>query len=203
MLTVGRCSALGTDGEKALMDAFKHEFRFAQHMTCFNHVRRNVKDMLCDCNVPTSLRDDILDAVFGKKVGSVYTEGLVDATDTADFEEKLDKLVDSWRDAPLPSTANIERFITWFLAHKAPVVRNSMLRSVREECGLGSPPGPFTTNACETANSMLKNEVKRSEMFKFLNKLTSLIQEQEREVERALIGRGKYELRPQYALLCA
>ena len=52
----------------------------------------------------------------------------------------------------------------------------------------------------ETANSMLKNQAnyKRSEMFEFLQKLKQLISEQEREIERALIGRGKYELRPQY-----
>ncbi len=37
---------VGTDGEQALIDAFKHEFGFAQHLTCFNHVRRNVKDKL-------------------------------------------------------------------------------------------------------------------------------------------------------------
>lgn len=45
-----------------------------------------------------------------------------------------------------------------------------------------------------------KNEVsyKRSDMINFLQKLSNLILGQEREVERATIGRGKYELRPQY-----
>lgn len=64
-----------------------------------------------------------------------------------------------------------------------------MLCSTREECGLGSPPTTFTTNACETANSMLKNQAhyKRSEMFEFLQKLKQLVSEQEREIERALI----------------
>ena len=75
-----------------------------------------------------------------------------------------------------------------------------MLSTIREECGLGSPPVPFTTNACETANSMLKNHTnyKKSEIFEFLQKLKELIVEQEREIERAIVGRGKYELRPQY-----
>lgn len=36
----------GTDGEKALIDAFSHEFRLAIHLTCSIHVRRNVKDQL-------------------------------------------------------------------------------------------------------------------------------------------------------------
>lgn len=50
-----------------------------------------------------------------------------------------------------------------------------MLKTVREECGLGSPPDPFTTNASETANSILKNRVdcKRSELPEFLQKLNN------------------------------
>ena len=203
---IGQCRqlegvrAIGTDGEQALIDAFKHEFGFAQHMTCFIHVRRNVKDKLRECNIPTQLSTDILDDIFGKKVGSVYIEGLVDAQDSYAFQEKVKRLVERLQDASLPSQADMERFVTWFQNHKAPVLQDSMLRSVREECGLGSPPSQFTTNACETANSMLKNEVnyKRSDMINFLQKLNNLICEQEREVERAVIGRGKYELRPQY-----
>ena len=35
-------------------------------------------------------------------------------------------------------------------------------------------------------------------MMNFLQMLNNLICEQECEVERAVIGRGKYELRPQY-----
>ena len=203
---IGQCRqlegvrALGTDGELTLIDAFKHEFGFAQHMTCFIHVRRNVKDKLRECNIPTQLSTNILDDIFGKKLGSVYIEGLVDAQDSSDFQEKVARLIEKWQDIALPSSGNMERFITWFQNCKAPVIRDSMLRSVREECGLGSPPSQFTTNACETANSMLKNQVnyKRSDMINFLRKLNELISEQEREIERAIIGRGKYELRPQY-----
>ena len=60
---VGQCRqlqgvrAVGTDGEQVFSDAFEHEFGFAQHMTCFLHVQRNVKDMLdkCSISVLTSL----------------------------------------------------------------------------------------------------------------------------------------------------
>lgn len=100
----------------------------------------------------------------------------------------------------MPSSADLEQLISWFLTHKSPVIHDSMLCSVQEECGLGSPPSHFTTNACKTANSMLKNEVhhKRSDMSTFLDKVSNLVHKQEHEVERAIIGRRKYELRPQY-----
>ena len=69
---------LGTDG---LLDAFKHEFGLAQHLTCSIHVRRNVKDKLRECTVPSQFSVEILD-VFGKKLG---TEGLTDAEDADDL----------------------------------------------------------------------------------------------------------------------
>lgn len=202
---IGQCSqlefvrAVGTDGEKALIDAFKHEFGFAQHLTCFIHVRRNIKNKLHECDIPSQLSIEILDDVFGKTVGTTRVEGLVDACSETDFQERLDELAKKWQYATLPSSANIDSFLSWFQT-KSVIIKDTMLSTVREECGLGCPPVPFTTNACETANFMLKNHTnyKKSEIFEFLQKLKELIIKQEREIERAIFGRGKYELRPQY-----
>ena len=161
---------MGTDGEQPLIDAFMHEFGFAQHLTCFIHVRRNVKERLHVCNVPTLHSTEILDDIFGRKLGTVYIEGLVDACDTIDLDSKVEKAVSKWRSFDHPSTTDLEGFVSWFQTCKVPVIRDSMLKTVREECGLGSPPDLFTTNASETANSILKNRVdyKRSELPEFL-----------------------------------
>ncbi len=56
----------------------------------------NVKDMLQECNIHTQLSTEIMDGIFGKKQGSVYVEGLVDAQDMSDFQEKVERLVESW-----------------------------------------------------------------------------------------------------------
>ena len=40
----------GTDDEKALMDAFSHEFSYALHLTCFNHCQQNIKRKLHQYN---------------------------------------------------------------------------------------------------------------------------------------------------------
>ena len=71
-----------------------------------------------------------------------------------------------------------------------------MLQSTRRDAGLGDPPEPFTTNASESMNALLKNKVeyKRSE----LPELKEAINEQDREVERAVINRGKYKLLPEF-----
>ena len=49
-------------------------------------------------------------------------------------------------------------------------------------------------------NALLKNKVeyKRSELPEFLEKLKEAINEQDREVERAVINRGKYKLLPEF-----
>ena len=86
----------------------------------------------------------------------------------------------------------------WFKRYKCDVITNSLLRPVREQAGLGCPPVPFTTNASESVNVLLKNKVdyKRSELPEFLKKLKEVINEQDEELSRAVIGKGKYEIRP-------
>ena len=71
----------------------------------------------------------------------------------------------------------------WFLQHKAHIMKPTMIKSIREEAGLGTPPKPFTTNASETINSVIKAHVsyKPSQLMKFVEKLKELVDEQERE----------------------
>ena len=40
-----------------------------------------MKDKLAECNIAVDLSQKILDNVFGKKLGSVFVEGIVDASD--------------------------------------------------------------------------------------------------------------------------
>ena len=71
-----------------------------------------------------------------------------------------------------------------------------MLRSVRQECGLGCPPEPFITNSSESVNAVLKRKVnyKKSELPDFIDRIKETIDEQQREVERAIIGRGSISI---------
>ena len=82
---------------QTLSDAFKHKFGFAQYMIFFIHVQRNVKDMLHERNITQQSSSDIMDAIFGKKLGPTYMVGLIDAADSVEFNEKMDILVREWR----------------------------------------------------------------------------------------------------------
>jgi len=202
---VGECEQLrvfSTDGEKALIDAFSHEFPFATHLTCFIHVRRNIKEELGNTLFPQDVQTEILDDIFGKKVGTTLYEGLVDASDEVKFEEKLELLQTKWMKQEHVKE-EVQAFCKWFLKNKASVVKHTMLRTVREEAGLGSPPDAFYTNASESINSVIKTKVqfKRNELPQFITKLKELVEDQQREVEKAVIGRGKYRLRQEYKYL--
>ena len=83
--------AFGTDGEKALGDAFAHEFQHATQLTCFIHFRRNIKQQLQERHYPEAETKEVLDDVFGCSRDDVFFEGLVDSRNESVFEEKLAK----------------------------------------------------------------------------------------------------------------
>lgn len=173
--------AFGTDGEASLASAFSHEFHNAVHLNCFIHLRRNIKQKLSDLSLETSAQK-ILDGIFGTQIGSVYYEGLVDAISTDDFDDKLQQLGAKWRE----EDDRNEVFYDWFVKEKASIFKTSVISSVRIAAGLGSPPAPFTTNVSETVNFILKSKVqyKKCELPQFIEKVESLVLEQQEEVQR-------------------
>ena len=145
----------GTDGEKPLIDAFHYEFKSAVHLTCFNYVRRNIKDKLREMMIGDEIQTEILDDIFGRRVGSTLNVGLVDSSSVHAFEEELETLVDKWKLHDLESSQRqIGDFCSWFQTYKVDVIRDTMLLPVREEAGLGSPPDPFYTNSSECINNV-------------------------------------------------
>lgn len=46
-----------------------------------------------------------------------------------------------------------------FVHYKAPVIKTTMIKNVREKAFLGVPAETFTTNASETINSVIKSHV--------------------------------------------
>ena len=85
-----------------------------------------------------------------------------------------------------------------FKTNKVDVIRNTMTRSIREECGLGNPPDIFTTNPSESINALLKHKMnyKKTELPTLVGKVKELPTEQVKEVER-----GKYQLKEEYKFL--
>ena len=195
--------AFGTDGEKALADAFGHEYRYASRLSCFIHCRRNIKQQLRDRHFPDASIKSVLDDIFGLQQVEVFAEGLVNCTSDNEFSEKLQVLERRWNDIETCDSQITPGFYKWFLQHKSGVIKSTMLRPVREEAGLGCPPQPFTTNPSEAVNAVINNQVmyKSHQLIEFIEHLKTVVDEQEREVERAVLGRGKYRFKEQYSSL--
>ena len=87
---------LGADDESPLADAFAHEFKKSVRLTCFNHVRRNIKDEMHKLAIPEELQTEILNDMFGKCIGSTLLTELVDSPSMIAYEEKVTNLMNKW-----------------------------------------------------------------------------------------------------------
>ena len=71
----------------------------------------------------------------------MYFKGVLDAVSSDDFDKRLTCLKPKW-DA-LEFSSHPERdpkFYSWLLRYEADVMKSSLIASVRESAGLGSPP---------------------------------------------------------------
>ena len=157
---------------------------------------KKTKSKLQELGIADHLKCIILSDLFGKKEGSYYTERLVDSTSNAMYDAIFDTLVENWKKLDVRSNS-LEKFVEWFSRYKSPVLKSSMLKSVRQRCGLGSPPVAFTTNASESVKAMLKRKAdyKRNELPQFSH---HLIDEQEQEIQKSVVDRAKYALLQKY-----
>ena len=78
-----------------------------------------------------------------------------------------------------------------------------MLASVREAAGLGSPPIAYTTNRNESMNKVAKLHVNycQSSWVQLTNSMFTLVTDQLKQVEKAVIGMGEYQFKPSYRCL--
>ena len=205
---VAAVKAIGTDGESALVEAAIRNFPQAAHVRCFRHLQQNIEQHLREEQFPPAAIKLIVGDIFGHTYSDgTYNEGLVDSCDPETFDAQLADLKPKWdhheKQAFSDRKSHDPAFHTWFSKFKAEDFRQCTLRSLREEVGLGCPPKPFFTNDSESINALLKHSLgyKKHQWGVFNNKVKNLVEQQKREVERAVIGYGVYQLKPQYSFL--
>ena len=190
-----RC--FGTDDEQALHDAFHHEFPHSIHLLCSIHVRRNLKSKLRELGVDSNTIQVVLGDIFGRQIDTQHLERLVDADSEKEYHRGLEKLCKKWEKL---DSNRLHSFASWFREHYNTKIKKSLLRSKRKQARLGDPPAAFTTNTSESVNALLKTEFenKQSDIPTFITKLEAVIDEQDRELERAIIDSGKYRFAKQF-----
>ena len=191
--------AFGTDGEAALVNALSVSFPKACHLRCFLHFKGNIEQKLKELRIPGDVARKFVEDIMGKPLHFVL--GLVDASDPAHLDELLSKLENVWnkREEPFNSPPV---FFSWFKRYERDVIANSMTRETRIKAGLGNPPRPYYTNEVESKNNILKQHVryKSSELPTFVDSMKELLEAQQKEIEKSIVGQGEYRIRSEYKM---
>ena len=124
--------AMGTDGEQALVKAATAVFpNDPIHLRCFIHMKDNIFRKLTDMLIPQSSREMIIKDIFGTQQSTVYTKGLLDATDTFDFDRKLSVLESKWNEIEMSvHPHHSPYFYDWLVRKEVEVMKTSMIASV-------------------------------------------------------------------------
>ena len=81
----------------------------------------------------------------------------MDSNDADDFDARLASCESIWltREGLYVRQGQVT-FFNYFKVPYSSMIRNTMLKDLRTFAGLGSPPGIFTTNGCESLNAVIK-----------------------------------------------
>ena len=88
--------AFGTDDEKALMGSFNETFERATRLLCEIRLRKNIDTKLVSMDIKGESKQSIMDDIFGRKIGSVFESGLLDAGSAEEFTGLLESLEKKW-----------------------------------------------------------------------------------------------------------
>ena len=144
--------------EEALYEAFLQAFPGSIHLLCSINMRRNIKQKLCDLKVNESTKLVVLGDIFGQDKESCHYDGLVDAENEKEYGRGIVDLANLTRNGGKWILMIVVQCIAveWFLMYKSKLVKKALLKCKRKEAGLGDPPVPFTTNASESINALLR-----------------------------------------------
>ena len=189
----------GTDGEKALSEGFRRPLPFALHLMCDIHMKDNIQSKLTELGICTPVAEEYRADIFRRNVGSNRRPGLIDASNPAEFDTKMESLREEWQKRH-PQGG---RFLTYFTKYKPEEIKNTMTAEVRSMAGLGFPPGVYYQNGNECMNSVLQREKdntgkKRLSLPQCARLLRTTVNRQGMEEQLALIGIGDLKLDPLY-----
>ena len=154
--------AFGTDGDPALIEAFSHAFPNAKQLRCFIHMKQNISSKLKDRGLPSSVIQEFICDIFGKRYVGTYEEGLVDSIDAIAFCSRVKNCKNIWEAREkVYLQPDQDSFFEYFMRYYAEVISTTMLRGTRISVGLGLPPTIFTTNSSESLNAALKRKESR------------------------------------------
>ena len=188
-------TAFGTDGEINIANAFVCELPGSIHLRCKIHLHDNIDRKLSSLSYDKVARQEVLNSIFGKRVGNTRTKALTDASTAEEFDTMLNDLETKWLQIETSQHSGDVQFFSWFKNHLVVVMKENVIASVRQNAGLGCPPEFYTQNSSECSNSIVKrNAGGKREWSDFCTSLEDTAKSQALELEKAVYGMGEFRL---------
>ena len=195
--------AFGTDGEKAIGDAFRTQFPHSKHLLCFIHVCNRISTKLKDLGISGDYAKAFITDIFGQQQDTHKFCGLVDCDSPEQFDEELLQLQEVWNSREMCVRSSTDaQFYAWFVTYQASNLKDKMLKPLRSAVGLGDIPAEYTNNPNESANVRIKAKVdyKKSELNAFCHEMKELIESQTNNIEGAFtMDIGPYSVSNAYS----
>jgi hypothetical protein len=188
-------TAFGRDGEVNIANAFVCELPGSIHLRCKVHLHDNIDRKLSSLSFEKKARQEVLNSIFGMRVGDKKTKALVDASTAAEFDTMLAVLEKEWLRVEKSQHSGDAQFFSWFKKNLAVVMKENVIASVRQNAGLGCPPEFYTQNTSKCCNSIVKRDAGgKKEWSDFCTSLEDTAKSQARELEKAIYGIGEFRL---------
>ena len=177
----------GNDAEKNVYQSFDELFPSAHHLLCDMHMKDNIRGKLTKASLNTLQVDVVMKDIFGKKIGEVVEPGLVDSLNAEEYDKMAEELFVKWN--------GNDEFILYFKSKKSQLLKNCMTAEIRSLIGLGYPPKPYTQNANECVNGVLKRvQRKYKSITDVIKILQDYVKEQDMQFQLSLMGQGAWQL---------
>jgi hypothetical protein len=169
---------IGSDDERAMVNAVTTAFPESTHILCTRHLRQNCNKKLEDDQIGKTDRLDILNRIFGD-------HGIVDADDTFCFDNLCDDLESR--------CANLShKFVDYFHDHLRPQLQSKVNKPTRHDIVEQN----WTNNNCESYNHVLKQTTdwKSKSLTDLVDELLLLVEGQFKDIKSAILRTGEFRL---------
>ena len=170
---------IGTDDEQAMRKAIKVSLPNSHNILCTRHLKNNVDDHLRDkVGVSKPDRQIIMSDIFGDN-------GLINADDTFIYEQRTHILLEKL-------SVTCPDFLPYFNKRVIPLLKDGVVDVVRKTAVSSS----WTNNNAESLNHVFKQLIdwKPQPLPVLCNLLSNHILAQFKDLERAMVGMGKFRL---------
>ena len=204
-----RIAFVGRDRDKA-QSFFLKPLKGCTFLPCKKHVEDDITRKIADLGL-TSIKYELLRDIFGDE--RKKERGIIDSETTEEFLAKVESVSNKWDKIELDVTGEMPEFSRYFQRNIQDDMMNGMLLPVRRQAGLKDEF--FYNNIQESSNFVYKSKVKEMKVVEgagyrpdpkctwseAVTVYENIVQQSRRDIQRAVLGKGPYDLSPTHSHL--